>query len=226
MVYRAAVPGPGLSSRSRAPCWTLADLLHHAAQGRHACRYGPTLPGAHAVEPQCRGQRRPGLRCRSRDRSHELHERGALAAEVREIEPQDAEEAGPARFGADQLVVPVVRAGEEALHHTDDADAARPRFDAELGRDRRRAREPAGCLLGEHPRRIPGRHHGAGLHARAEVQRHRDGLPVALLDLQPARTRTKYPARWRWPARLPPACRGPRLQPGWNGVRRLLSSRS
>src|SRR5262249_30008068 len=41
-----------------------------------------------------------------------------------------------------------------------------------------------------------------------------------------ARTRTKYPVRWRWPARLPPACRGPRLRPGRNGVRRLLSSRS
>src|SRR4029077_13512886 len=40
-----------------------------------------------------------------------------------------------------------------------------------------------------------------------------------------ARTRMKYPARWRWPARLPPACRGPRLRPGPNGVRRLPSSR-
>ena len=32
------------------------------------------LPGTHAAEPQRRSQRRPGVRRRSRDRRHELHE--------------------------------------------------------------------------------------------------------------------------------------------------------
>jgi hypothetical protein len=39
---------------------TLADVLHHAAERRDACRGGPTLPGAHAFQPQRRGQRIPG----------------------------------------------------------------------------------------------------------------------------------------------------------------------
>src|SRR5207248_2855445 len=76
---------------------------------------------------------------------------------------------------------PVVRAGEEAMHHADDADASRARFDAPLVRDGRRT-APAFALRGKHPRRVPGRHDGTGLHARAEVQRHRNGLPVALLE--------------------------------------------
>src|SRR5262245_27285743 len=40
---------------------TLADVLHHAAKRRDACRNGPALPRARAAEPQSRGQRRPGL---------------------------------------------------------------------------------------------------------------------------------------------------------------------
>src|SRR2546430_12260122 len=120
---------------------------------------------------------------RSRDGSHELHDRGALAAEVREIDPQGAEEAGPAGFGAFQLIVPVVGAGEEAIHHTDEAHTTRPRFDAPLGCDGRRA-TPALALRGKHPRRIPGRHGRTGLHARAEVHLHRDWLPVLFFELR------------------------------------------
>src|SRR5260370_8485240 len=46
------------------------------------------------------------------------------------------------------------------------------------------------------------------------------------LRTQPATTRTKCPARWQWPASLPPAYRGLRFRSGRNGVRLLLSSRS
>src|SRR5438067_122300 len=159
------------------------DVLHHAAERRDARRGGPTLPGAHAFQPQCRGQRFPSVRYGSRGGGDPLHHRGALAAEVREIDPQDAEEARPAGFGAFQLIVPVVRAGEEAMHHADDAEASAARFDGPLVRDGRRARAPALALRGKPPRRIPGRHGGTGLHARAEVQRHRNGLAVALLEL-------------------------------------------
>src|SRR5712671_2169328 len=101
---------------------TLADVLHHAAERRDTCGRRPTLPDAQAFQAQCRGQRFPGLRFGSRDGSYELHDRGALAAEVREIDPQGAEEAGPTEFGAFKLVVPVIGAGEEAIHHADDAD--------------------------------------------------------------------------------------------------------
>src|SRR5206468_12158026 len=109
--------------------------------------------------------------------------RGALAAEVREIDPQGTEEAGPAEAGGFKLVVPVVGAGEEAMHHTDEAHTTRARFDAPLGCDGRRA-TPALALRGKHPRRIPGRHRSTGLHARAELHRHRDRLSVALLELR------------------------------------------
>src|SRR5437763_14240498 len=162
---------------------TLADVLRHATERRDTRGRRPTLPDAHAFQSQCRGQRFPGLRFGSRDGSHELHDRGAVAAEVREIDPQGAEEAGPAESGGFKLVVPVVGAGEEAIHHTDEAHTARWRFDAPLGCDGRRA-TPALALRGKHPRRIPGRHDGTGLHARAEVHLHRDGLPVALLELR------------------------------------------
>src|SRR5258708_3875428 len=75
--------------------WTLADVLRHAAERRGTRRRRPTLPDTHAFHSQCHGQRFPRLRFGSRDTRHELHERGALAAEVREIDPQGAEEAGP-----------------------------------------------------------------------------------------------------------------------------------
>src|SRR3989442_4409148 len=69
------------------------------------------------------------------------------------------------------------------MDNADDADPSSARFNAPLGRDRRRARGPAVCLLGEDPGRIPGRHHGVWLNARTEVELHCDGLPVAFLDL-------------------------------------------
>src|SRR5437660_2840811 len=69
------------------------------------------------------------------------------------------------------------------MDDADDADPACARFNAPLGRHRRRARGPAVCLLGEDPGRIAGRHHGAYFHARTEVVVHCDGLPVALLDV-------------------------------------------
>src|SRR5947199_7656142 len=111
---------------------TLADVLRHAAERRDTRGRRPKLPDAQAFQAQWRGQRFPGLRFGSRDGSHELHDRGALAAEVGEIYPQGPEEAGPAGFGAFQLVVPVVGAGEEAIQHTDEAQYTRPRFDARL----------------------------------------------------------------------------------------------
>src|SRR6266571_625390 len=179
---RAATPGPGLSSRSRASygLW-LTYSARPLSAGTPAGRR-PTLPDAQAFQSQCRGQRFPGLRFGSRDGSHELHDRGALAAEVREVDPQGAEEAGPAESGGFKLVVPVVGAGEEAIHHADEAHTTRARFDAPLGCDGRRA-TPALALRGKHPRRIPGRHGRTGLQARAEIKRHRDGLSVALFEL-------------------------------------------
>src|SRR5271165_547892 len=100
---------------------------------------------------------------------------------MREINSQDAQETSQSAFGAFQLVVPIVRAGEKALDNADDADASPARFNAPLVRDRRRAGEPG--LRGEHPGRIPGRYLRANLHTRAETQLHRDGLPVTLLEL-------------------------------------------
>ena len=91
--------------------------------------------------------------------------------------------ARPSGFGAFQLVVPIVRAGEKAMDNADDADASSARFNAPLVRDGRRARDPAIGLGSPLLRRFPGRHGRSGLHARAEVQLHRDRLPVALLEL-------------------------------------------
>src|SRR5262249_42131830 len=106
---------------------TLAEVLRHAAERRDARGRRPTLPDAQALQSQCRSQRVPRLRFSARDRDHELLERGALAAEVREIDPQGTEEARPSVCGAFQLVVPIVRAGEKALHNAEDADASSAR---------------------------------------------------------------------------------------------------
>src|SRR5271155_3003463 len=69
------------------------------------------------------------------------------------------------------------------MHDADDADASAARLDAPLVRNDWRARDPARSLGGKPPRRIPGRYDGTRLHARAEVQLHRDGLPISLLKL-------------------------------------------
>src|SRR5438105_1415759 len=69
------------------------------------------------------------------------------------------------------------------MDNADDADTSCARFNAPLGRHRRRVRRPAACLLREYPGLIAGRHHGAYFNARTEVVLHRDGLPFALLDL-------------------------------------------
>src|SRR5947208_8781400 len=172
---------PRLVEPQQGVVWTLADVLRHAAERRDTRGRRPTLSDAQGFQSQCRGQRFPGLRFGSRDWSHELHDRGALAAEKREIDPQGAEEARPAGFGGFKLIVPVVGAGEEAIHHTDEAHTTSARFAAPLGCDGRRA-TPALALRGKHPRRIPLRHGSTGLHPRAEIQRHRHGLPVALLE--------------------------------------------
>src|SRR6185312_6189082 len=103
---------------------TLADILDHAAERWDAFGGGETLSGAHAVESKRRGERCPGLGYGSRRRGQVLHHCRTLTAEMREIHPQCAEEARPAGFGAFKLLVPVVRAGEEAVHHADDADAS------------------------------------------------------------------------------------------------------
>src|SRR4051794_33313256 len=178
---KGAYAGPRFVEPQQGVIRTLADVLRHAAHRRHTRGRGPTLPDAHPFQSQCRGQCVPRLRLGPRHGSDELHDRRALAAEVREINPQCAEEAGPAGFGAFELVVPVVGAGEEAVHHTHEAHTTRARFDAPLRCDGWRT-TPALALRGKHPRRIPGRHDGARVHARAEVHRHRNGLPIAYLE--------------------------------------------
>src|SRR5437879_11304760 len=64
-----------------------------------------------------------------------------------------------------------------------DADPSSPRLNEPLRRARRCARCHAVSLLREEVGPIVGRHLGADVHARTEVVRHGDRLPVALLDL-------------------------------------------
>src|SRR5207302_584828 len=136
---------PGLVEPQQGVVRTVADVLRHAAERRDTSGRRPTLPDAQAFQSQCRGQRFLGLRFGSRDGSHELHDRGALAAEVRGIDAQGAEEAGPAELCGFKLVVPVVRGGEQGIHLTDEAQATSGRFDAPLGGDGRRATTSTRC---------------------------------------------------------------------------------
>ena len=69
------------------------------------------------------------------EEAHKLHRRARHALEPLEVHPQDAEVCRPALLQAVELIVPVVRAGEEAMHHADDTDASPARFDAPFVRD-------------------------------------------------------------------------------------------
>src|SRR6266567_2642919 len=70
------------------------------------------------------------------------------------------------------------------MDNADDADPSGARCNAPLARHRRRARCHAVSRLREGPGWIAGRHHRAYVHARTEMVRHGDGLPIALLDLR------------------------------------------
>src|SRR5260370_20038078 len=94
LAWAAAVDGakgggarPRLVEPQQGVARTLAEVLHHAAERRDARRGGPTLPGAHAFQPQCRGQRFPGLRFGSRGGGHPLPHPAGLAPRVAEIGP-------------------------------------------------------------------------------------------------------------------------------------------
>ena len=62
----------------------------------------------------------PRPRLRLRGDAHQLKRGAGLAAEVFEIEPQDAEERDPAVGVTLELVVPVIAAGEPAVNHAHD----------------------------------------------------------------------------------------------------------
>src|SRR5207249_1218279 len=86
----------------------------------------------------------------------------------------------PAALDSLELVVPIVAAGEEALNHADDADAAGARLDDPLRRERRGARAQVLALRGEPVRRLPGHNRCGGVHAGAKVGG--DGAALALFD--------------------------------------------
>src|SRR5262245_34292882 len=101
-----------------------------------------------------------------------------------EVEPQDAEERHPALGVALELLIPVILAGEPAVHHADDAGAAGAGLDDPLRRHRSGSVcGSAACVCGfgdEAAGRVPELDPGDGLHARAEV---RGGVAIdALLD--------------------------------------------
>src|SRR5258706_1966394 len=99
-----------------------------------------------------------------------------------EIDHQGAQEPREYELGAFELVVPFVRAREQAVDDADDTHATRARFNAPLGGEGRRD-TPAFALRGKRPRRIPRRQRRTRLHARAELQLHRNRLPALLLHL-------------------------------------------
>jgi len=78
-----------------------------------------------------------------------------------------------------ELIVPVVGAGKQAVHHADQALPAGTSLDDPLGGHSRRAGRAHGGLGGEAPRRIPRGDRGGAIHAWPEVGY--DLSPLALL---------------------------------------------
>jgi hypothetical protein len=73
-----------------------------------------------------------------------------------EVQPQNAEEGRPAGFDTLELIVPIVRAREEAVHHAYDAGAAGASFNDPLSGERRGVWTQVRAFGGEPARRIPG----------------------------------------------------------------------
>ena len=73
-----------------------------------------------------------------------------------QIQPQNAEEGRPAGFDTFELIVPIVRAREEAVNHAYDARATGARFDDPLGGERRSVGTQVRAFGGEAVRWIPG----------------------------------------------------------------------
>src|SRR5262249_11835980 len=126
--------------------WTLAHVLHHATDVWDSCRCLPGFAGIDALQAEGHHQRGPCLRFGPLRGNDPLLDHAALAAEVREIQAQDAEEAGPALLRSFDLVVPLIRAREQTVHDANDADAPGPRFDTPFRGDRRRIWGPAGSF--------------------------------------------------------------------------------
>src|SRR5262245_49072806 len=180
---RSAMPGHGLSRRIMTWCgyWSAGSTtpLERWVAGRGR----PTVRGDDAFQPQCGGQRFPGVLRGSRGHRIPLHDRRALTTEVREVQPKDAEKTRPAEFGALELVVPVIGAGEEAMYHANDTDTPSACFDAPLGGHRRHVRRPARGFGREPPGRVPTGHGRRRFHSWAEVAFDSDGLAVLFHDL-------------------------------------------
>src|SRR5262249_55528262 len=77
---------PRLVEPQQGVVWILREVLHDATERRDSRRRRVTLPDAQGFQSQCRSQRFPSLRFRTRSRGHLLHQRRTLAAEVGEID--------------------------------------------------------------------------------------------------------------------------------------------
>src|SRR5262249_32295865 len=104
--------------------WERGDVRDLPGERRRAGRSADPLALGRAGDPERARQRRPRLGSGLGGGAHQLRGGAGLAGEVGEIKPQDAEEAWPAVLGTFELVVPIVAAGEETVHHPHDADAA------------------------------------------------------------------------------------------------------
>src|SRR5262245_24759719 len=83
-----------------------------------------SLSDSGSGNPQRAHERLPSLSFGFRSKSSELKCRAWLASEMREIELEVAEERLPT-FGVSlELIVPIIRASEPTMHHTNDANTA------------------------------------------------------------------------------------------------------
>src|SRR5262249_16458023 len=91
---------------------------------RHTYACIPPLADNRSVKTKRTSQCVPCLRYWFRGKTHLLKHRAGRAAEVREIQPENAEESRPARFDAFELIVPILAACQKAVHHAHDAETA------------------------------------------------------------------------------------------------------
>src|SRR5262245_36935608 len=95
-----------------------------------------SLPDSGGGNCQRAHERSPSFGLGFRSKPSELKCRAWLASEMREIELEVSEERLPA-FGVSlELIVPIIRAGEPTMHHTNDASTARARLDDPFRRNR------------------------------------------------------------------------------------------
>ena len=130
---------------------------------------GPPVTRGEPGDVEFAGQRLPGILRRAVRGADDPDDRGSLVPEVAEVEPHDGQNLRPACFEAPELVVPVVEAGDQAVHYAHETPSTLPRLDGPRGGRRRASRAAVSAFVTKPMRWIPDAHRCRRVHLGTRV---------------------------------------------------------